>query len=42
MANMPGFDSMEGRFVGILPPKPQTEENRKLARQLLLMMGVAP
>lgn len=41
-SNMPEFDSMEGRFAGILPPKAQTEENRKMARQLLLMMGVAP
>ena len=25
-----------------LPQKPQTEENRKMAKQLLMMMGVVP
>lgn len=39
---MPKFDQMEGRFVGILPTKALSEENRKMARQLLRMMGVAP
>jgi hypothetical protein len=36
------LDRMEGRFAGIMPQKPPSEENRKMARQLLQMMGVMP
>jgi hypothetical protein len=28
--------------VGILPPKPVSAENRKTARQVLVLMGVVP
>ncbi len=33
---------MKGRFTELLPAKTPTDENRKIAKQLLLMMGVAP
>lgn len=36
------FDAMSGRFAALFPPKPPTEENRKIARQLLTLMGVRP
>ena len=41
-ANVPEFDEMKGRFSQIMPPIQPSVENRKLARQVLLMMGVAP
>ena len=40
-----GADDLEqakGRFSEIMPQKPQTDENRKMAKQLLMMMGVVP
>lgn len=36
------LDQAQGRFSEIMPQKPQTEENRKMAKQLLMMMGVVP
>jgi hypothetical protein len=36
------LDEAKGRFSEIMPQKPQTEENRKMAKQLLMMMGVVP
>jgi hypothetical protein len=40
--NIPQFDEMQGRFAGMMPPTPPTKQDRRTARQLLLMMGVAP
>jgi hypothetical protein len=37
-----GGEHAKGRFSDIMPQKPQTEENRKMAEHLLLMMGVVP
>lgn len=36
------IEQAKGRFSEIMPQKPQTEENRKMARQLLMMMSVVP
>ena len=36
------MEQAKGRFSGIMPQKPQTEENWKMARQLFMMMGVVP
>ncbi len=37
---MPKFDSMEGRFAGILPPNVATDEHRLLAKTMLKVKGV--
>ena len=33
-------DEMQGRFVGILPPKQASLENKKMAKQVLMVMGI--
>jgi hypothetical protein len=38
----PDVDQIKGRFSGTMSQKPQAEENRKMAKQLLLMVGVMP
>jgi hypothetical protein len=38
--NMPKFESMEGRFAGILPPKVAEDEHRTLAKAMLKVKGV--
>jgi len=37
---MPKFDTMEGRFVGILPPNVADDEHRTLAKVMLKVKGV--
>jgi len=40
--DIPQFDQMAGRFTGIFPPKPLSEEQREMARTALRLIGVKP
>ena len=40
--DLPDIDKLTGRFAGMMPPNQPSPEDRKMARHLLLSMGVAP
>lgn len=40
--DFPQVEQMEGRFADMMPPRPPSAEDRKMARHLLRMMGLDP